>query len=228
MYYTIIDLFSGAGGLTLGFVDNKFCGGFKSILAIDYNEAAINTFNTNFDSHGITGDITTWLADNEIPKTDVVIGGPPCQGFSLLNKNRKNDKRRSLWQYYMAAVLRSSCKVFLIENVEGLLKSPEYYDIKNYANYIGYDVAACVLNAADYGVPQIRKRTFIIGSRIGNPNHFFPPPITHSEEGLIRPKWRTVKDAICDLPEPIGTKLNGSTPPLDLHFGRNPTSSRGK
>jgi len=98
---------------------------------------------------------------------------------------------------------------------------------------MGFRLAWAKLCAADYGVPQIRYRAFIIGCRFADPRAFFPPPSTHrnpgngaEQPGLLtdeRQPWRTVRDAIGDLPPPIGTEIRAEPPPLDLHFGRNPT-----
>jgi len=131
--FKLIDLFCGAGGKTIGFVDPRFCGAFESIFAVDFDQDAINTYNENFGAHGIMADIEEVVNQHEIPKADIVIGGPPCQGFSLLNKNRKGDSRRALWQPYMDIVELSGAKCFVMENVQGLLKSQEFKDIKNKA-----------------------------------------------------------------------------------------------
>ena len=84
MSLRVIDLFSGAGGMSLGFVDPRFCGGQEVVLAIDNDAAAISTHAANFDGKAVCANIEEWLRDNEVPEADVVIGGPPCQGFSLL------------------------------------------------------------------------------------------------------------------------------------------------
>jgi DNA (cytosine-5)-methyltransferase 1 len=225
--YKIIDLFCGAGGLSLGFTDHRFCGGFEPILAIDNNNSAIETYKENFGtSHGFAADIESWLNENEVPRADIVIGGPPCQGFSLLNKNRDGDNRRTLWAPYLDIVEKSGAKIFLMENVPEILRSEEFNKIKNYAHSLGFQLHnPSVLIASDYGVPQVRRRAIIIGiqkSIINNIPHF-PPPKTHSKEGS-KTLWKTVSDAIKDLPEPVGTDIRSDEkPPLNLHFGRNPT-----
>ena len=87
MSYKIIDLFCGAGGMTLGFVEPRFCGGFRCVLAVDSDRSSIATHHSNFGGMVVCRSIEKWLeADPQIPQADVVIGGPPCQGFSLLNK----------------------------------------------------------------------------------------------------------------------------------------------
>ncbi len=228
MAYRVIDLFSGAGGMTLGFTDARFGGGFESVWALDFDKAATQTYAANFGDHASCGDIEAWVAgDNPIPQADVVIGGPPCQGFSLLNKRRDGDSRRALWQPYMDIVERSGARVFVIENVAELRKSPEFDLIRERAESMGFNVVVDVLLAADYGAPQTRKRTVIIGWRrdiAASPA--FPPLPSHAspDKKTNLPRWRTVRDVIADLPPPNGTDLNSdASSPLDLHFGRSPT-----
>lgn len=228
MTYKLIDLFAGAGGLTLGFVDKHFGGGFKCVFGVDNDPAAVKTHNANFGDHGLCTNIEELLASEiTIPKADIVVGGPPCQGFSLLNKKRDGDKRRALWEPFMDIVWESEASVFLIENVQGLYRSPERLQIESRAHEMGFCTASGVLNAADFGAPQTRKRTIILGwkeDNITTPIEF-PPPKTHTDQPLvdILPQWRTVRDAISDLHEPIGTEIRDCPPPYNLHFGRNPT-----
>ena len=227
MTYKLIDLFSGAGGMSLGFVDPRFCGGFKCVLAIDNDKAAIETHAANFGGQTVLGNIELWLAESpNVPKADVVIGGPPCQGFSLLNKKRSGDLRRALWEPYLDIVALSEAKIFVMENVSELYRSDELVQIRQQAERMGFRTDAMVLNAADYGAPQTRKRTVIVGWRNKDVQApIFPPPRTHASADLKinLPPWRTVKEAIGDLREPKGTEI-GSEAPLDLHFGRNPTA----
>lgn len=231
--YKMIDLFSGAGGMTLGFVDKRFSGAFESIFALDFDRAATETYNANFQgSHCVHANIEEWLSGNEVPKADVVIGGPPCQGFSLLNKNREGDNRRALWEPYMEIVEKSGASVFVMENVPGLLKSEEFDDIAKKAGALGFVLLnPQVLNTADYGVAQIRKRTIIVGYKKENFDvdkiPHFPPTQTHYAPGesTAFPEWKKVEDEINDLPDPVGTEIrHDEGHPLNLHFGRNPTA----
>ncbi|WP_337995904.1 DNA cytosine methyltransferase [Oleispirillum naphthae] len=228
MAYKLIDLFAGAGGLSLGFTDRRFGGGFRSVLAMDLDPAAVKTYCANFGDHGVCADIEEWLAsDRPIPKADVVIGGPPCQGFSLLNKRRQGDARRQLWQPYMDFVERAEAQAFVIENVAELRSSPEYEEIVRRAKDMGFEVVSGVLLAADYGAPQTRRRAVIIGYRADARSvPQFPPSQTHAapQLGSKLPSWRTVREAIADLPVPIGTEIRDLPGPLDLHFGRTPTA----
>lgn len=232
--YRIIDLFCGAGGMTLGFVDSDYCGKFESIAAIDNDKAAVDTYNANFGdgTHAVHANAEDWLSSDGVPSCDVVIGGPPCQGFSLLNKKRNGDSRRALWEPYMDIVEKSGASVFVMENVPGLLKSIEFTDIVGRAEELGFEMMAPnILNTADYGVPQIRRRAIAIGLRASEFRKAdlpkFPPAPTHRSPSISSelPRWKTVKDFIGDLPRhALGTEIRvNDYPPLDLHFGRNPT-----
>lgn len=230
--WRVIDLFAGAGGLTLGFSlvrDRQDRRVFRPIWASDFNRHAAATYNANFGGHCRHGDILDLLADPDltIPQADVVIGGPPCQGFSLLNKNRREDHRKQLWRPYMDIVRRSGARVFVMENVRQLLGSAELDEIREVATALGFETADALLCAADYGVPQERYRAFVVGRRDGSPSPAFPPPRRFRKPGNEvrddRPSWRTVKQAIADLPAPEGTAIRDLPGPLNLHFGRTPT-----
>lgn len=224
--------------MSLGF-SAEFGHSFKHVWANDYNEAAAETYRSNF-GHCIPGDIVTLLDDPKIriPKADVVIGGPPCQGFSLLNKNKGTDPRKQLWRPFFEVVLRSDAEVFVMENVPQLKGSPEFDEILAQAEEHGFEIASEILSASDYGVPQRRHRVFIIGCTFADPKLVFPPKRTHynnkngttptlfklNGDYIDNPEpWRTVKDAIGDLPSPEGTEIRPNIPILDLHFGRTPT-----
>ena len=213
--------------MTLGFVDPRFSGGFAGIFAMDHDRAATESYVRNFGPHAVCGDIEQWSGGGfVVPKADIVIGGPPCQGFSLLNKERKGDARRALWQPYMDIVASCGASVFVIENVQGLLHSPEHAAIAQRADDLGFNTTGALLNAADYGTPQTRIRAFIFGwkKEFGS-RAPFPPEKTHTQGRVAGlPAWRTVRGAIADLPAPQGTEVTNVPPPLDLHFGRAPTA----
>jgi DNA (cytosine-5)-methyltransferase 1 len=239
--YRLIDLFAGAGGMTLGFSEH-FGQPFKPVWGNDFNQYCVDTYNANFGNHCISGDIIDILNDpkTEIPKADIVIGGPPCQGFSLLNKQREGDPRNQLWRPFMEIVEKSGTDVFVMENVPQLLDTYEHGEIVGYAEKMGFKVWQDKLIAADYGVAQKRIRAFIIGCRFFHPARVFPPRKSHynpeanniqlalpgmGDDGYLpNPrKWRTVREVIGDLPHPEGTEIREVPPPLNLHFGRSPT-----
>jgi DNA (cytosine-5)-methyltransferase 1 len=235
--FPLIDLFAGAGGMTLGFVRSGR--GFEPVWANDFDKDATDTYNANFGDHCVLGDIVDILADpkTELPKARVVIGGPPCQGFSLLNKNRDGDTRKQLWRPFLDVVERAGADAFVMENVPQLLGSFEHGEIVGMAQSMGFTVWSDKLCAADYGVPQTRWRAFIVGAKDVDPARFFPPPKTHyspERQALMgvfdeyaegAAPWATVRDAIGDLAPPEGTEVRSARPPYDLHFGRTPTET---
>ena len=224
--------------MSLGF-SPKFGHDFESVWANDYNYWAAQTYR-NYFGHCINDDIVDLLRRREIdiPKADLVIGGPPCQGFSLLNKNKHADPRKQLWRPFLEVVVRSGADIFVMENVPQLKGSPEYDEIEWEADKLGFKISSEILSACDYGVPQRRHRVFIIGCKFTDPTLFFPPKRTHYNFNGNTPTlfklngdyvdnplpWNSVRDAIADLPDPEGTEVRSEIPgPLDLHFGRNPT-----
>jgi len=205
--------------MTLGFTMSG-PGRFQPVWANDINPDALKTYCRNFGNHAVQGHILDILEDANtvIPEAEVVIGGPPCQGFSLLNKNRLGDDRRNLWRPFLKIVQRSGAQIFLMENVPQLLGTEEHTAILEYADKLGFSAVSAKLCAADYGVPQTRHRAFILGFKFGDANDFFPPLKTHfnphkgipknqlfTMSGYIsRPEpWKTVRDAIGCLPPPI-------------------------
>ncbi len=238
MSLKLIDLFAGAGGFTQGFAQTQRNGSpaFESVWANDFNADAVKTYNANFGEHCTHGDIVTLLDDPmvHIPRADVVIGGPPCQGFSPLNKNRELDPRKQMWIPFMEVVRRSRASVFVMENVPELLTSAEFELLQENAAAMGFEIQFAKLIAANYGVPQTRTRAFVFGSRLHNPKDVFPPKRTHYDPRNLKPRdpalyvanpqpWVTVREAIQDLPDPVGTELRGDVGTEALHFGRNPT-----
>lgn len=214
--YTVIDLFSGAGGLTLGFKRE----GFVPVLAVEKEPDFARTYAANFGEHVVAGDIVKIVNEGTIPKADVVVGGPPCQGFSNLTGNKKADPRRKLWQYYMDVVEASGCKVFVVENVPNLLKAPEGLSIIRRARELGYEIgpdSVGYVMASNYGVPQNRKRAIIIGSKIGP----IPLPAANGKRQTVREALKGVplKPTKTSLPEHDDELYSG----LDIHMGRNPT-----
>ncbi len=177
----VVSLFSGAGGMDLGFIK----AGFEIIWANDFFEDAVNSYRKNIGKHMIHGDITKITSDNIPDGADVVIGGFPCQGFSVANTKRSmEDKRNFLYKEMLRVIKDKKPKFFVAENVKGLLsmeKGRVIDMIKEDFENLGYHVDARVLNAAEYGVPQARERVVIIGNNIGVDNPY--PVKTHFVEG---------------------------------------------
>ncbi len=222
---TAIDLFAGAGGFSLAALQ---CG-FNVLAAVEFDAAAANTYeqsikktfgstNTkvyNTDINKIT-DLKQFMKEVDVKpgELDLLLGGPPCQGFSThrINNAGVDDPRNQLLLKYYEFVHALQPKMFLIENVAGLLwKRHESYlaTLKRNAEENGYTIRFCdLLNARAYGVPQNRKRVFILGIRIDlNPEKIdFPPKPTHfSPDSEFLPSWRT---ASCVFEKPSDTILN--------------------
>jgi DNA (cytosine-5)-methyltransferase 1 len=160
----IVSLFSGAGGLDLGFK----MAGHTVIWANDLYSDAVETYKANLGNHIFCKDVCT-VDENEVPDCDIIIGGFPCQGFSVANTKRSaDDERNQLYKQLIRIIDAKQPKFFLAENVKGLFSLAKGQVLKmildDFTN-LGYKVQAQILNAADYGVPQLRQRVFIIGVR---------------------------------------------------------------
>ncbi|UUD35756.1 DNA cytosine methyltransferase [Mycoplasmopsis caviae] len=182
--YKVISLFSGAGGMDLGLVQ----AGFEILWANDFDKDAVETYRNNLGTHIVLGDISKInSSDINADKVDLVVGGFPCQGFSIANKNRNmQDKRNFLYLELLRIIKDKKPKIFLAENVKGLLSMEEGKVIKMIISdfeKIGYKVDYKLLNAANYGVPQTRERVIIIGNRCGVSN-LFPEP-THNKDSYV-------------------------------------------
>jgi len=188
--YKVISLFSGAGGMDLGFIQ----AGFDILWANDVFTEAIETYKKNIGNNIVYGDIRM-INSKDIPDNpDVVIGGFPCQGFSIANTRRSmEDKRNFLYREMLRVIKDKRPKMFVAENVKGLLsmeKGKVFRMIKKDFESLGYYVDARVLNAAEYGVPQQRERVVIIGNRINKSvtfpqkKYYFPESIGNKKTSL--------------------------------------------
>jgi len=208
MALTVVSLFSGCGGLDLGFTK----AGFKLIYANDNDPAVWETFEKN---HGIQIDRRSIndIKSGDIPEGDGIIGGPPCQSWSLAGEMRGvEDERGRLFYEYIRILNDLRPKFFLAENVPGIVSRthmPEFKRILSKFAEIGYNVSFRILDARDYGVPQERRRVIVVGYLKELGAIFAFPPPTHSKNGGIAPdgrrleKWSTLRDAIGDLPEAV-------------------------
>lgn len=199
----VVSLFSGCGGLDWGFKQE----GFRFLWANDLLLDACKSYQLNIGSHIQHGDINE-IDINAIPKSDIIIGGPPCQGFSGIGKRDPDDERSKLVWSFLGIIQQNLPKIFLFENVTGLKSSKAKNGKKVIENLVeafrnvdeGYSIQLFTLNAADYGVPQKRKRVFILGNKLGI--DISEPPKTHNENGLNKKRWVSSFEALSDLPEP--------------------------
>jgi DNA (cytosine-5)-methyltransferase 1 len=238
---TVLDLFAGAGGLTAGL--HSASDRFRTVGAVECDQAAAASYDATYGKGLVhTGDIKTWLAQRGVPQADVIIGGPPCQGFSSLGKQDVEDERNFLWMEYAHTIRRAMPKYFVVENVAEFKKSPQYALFKEATAKGGliqeYGFQAAVLNAADFGAPQARKRAVVIGHHRDLAFPGLPEP-THSAlpDQAGRKPHVTVAQALKHVPgapdrdhvfDAKRTEFNGREFPgaflaRDLHWSRNYT-----
>jgi DNA (cytosine-5)-methyltransferase 1 len=199
---TAIDLFSGAGGMSLGLSH----AGFDIVAAIDNDPVAVATYVRNLGHHVICRPIEQISASEllsraglKVGECTVLAGGPPCQGFSLQRRGDRIDPRNDLVFEFIRLVEGVRPLFFVMENVGGLLSkhgTPFLREIEARASAVNYKISIGLLNAADYGVPQTRKRAFLIGQMEGVSSVSFQFP------GPTIDRAMTVRDAIWDLPSP--------------------------
>lgn len=193
--YKLLDLFCGAGGLSIGF---ERCN-FEVVRAIDFAKHAVDTYNCNRkEKVAEVKDIKT--VDDDYIATlgtiDGIIGGPPCQGFSTAGDRIIDDERNVLYREYFRILKTVSPKFFLIENVVGILtfaKGAVVADIKHRANELGYEIFMATLNTQDFGIPQIRRRVIFVGIKKELVSRPFSFPVPNG-------KTVTIEEAIGDLP----------------------------
>ncbi len=209
---SVVDLFCGAGGLSLGFR----AAGFNVVWAADNNEAAVRTYRANLGEHVLCQPIA---GDTDPPEATVIAGGPPCQGFSSAGMRRVGDKRNALVTSFAQIVARKRPRVFVFENVEGFLTAEggkRVFDLLIPLVAAGYRIHLRKVNAANYGVPQHRKRVIAIGGLGWEPS--FPEP-THSAHGAPGanlaatrlPRTPTLQEALAGLLSP-DTEEPGNPP----------------
>jgi DNA (cytosine-5)-methyltransferase 1 len=191
-----VSLYSGAGGLDLGFRD----AGFELLYANDVDRWAVETYHENIGTHAVCGDVL----DLDLPdvRPDVLIGGPPCQGFSVIGRMRRDDPRSQHVFRFFDAVEALRPRAFVMENVKALGSASRWAPLRDSlvtrAESLGYATRLVILNAADHGVPQARERMFLMGARGGN------APL-RPESSVKRPV--TVREALAALP-PFGMPGN--------------------
>lgn len=223
-----LDLFAGAGGFSAGL--HSASNRFATVRAVELDGAAAASYRANFGDVVYTGGIEDWLDEEDVPRVELVVGGPPCQGFSPLGKQSEDDHRNFLWEKYAETVKRAKPTYFLLENVPAFLKSPQFEVFSRAllegGTLVDYEIEAFVLNSADYGAAQIRKRVVIIGRRRGLPA-VGAPAATHANENVpLSVAWTDVPVELTrtDLPEYVvrhGEKtLPGPFRSDELHLAR--------
>ena len=192
---TFVDLFCGAGGLSLGLSQ----AGWEPLLALDHWPDAVKTYRENFRDHECVLSDVESLSGRSLRKLlrdrpDWIVGGPPCQGFSTVGRRERDDPRNRLVHEFHRVVRLIEPRGFLIENVVGLRDMKFVEEIVGLFSGLDYVVTPFVLAAADYGVPQLRRRIFFVGQK--GKRAFRPPLPSYREDSYV-----TVWDAIGDLPE---------------------------
>jgi len=204
-----IALFAGCGGLSLGFSAQ----GFKLVGHVEIESSANAIYDANFKESVLLGTDIKAISDKELKRwkseygeIDVIIGGPPCQGFSLAGKRDSYDVRNQLYLYYVHLVSIIKPKAFVMENVKLLtsMKTPDgrlFIDcIEDEFSKVGYTLEKKVLNASDFGIPQSRERIFIVGVRADlNKKFRFPKSNDALEDGNLSQSARSFRDATLDL-----------------------------
>lgn len=227
---SVLDLFAGAGGLTQGM--HEASPRFEVVRAVEKDRDAAATFALNH-GEGVTyqGGIEEWLREETVPSVDVIVGGPPCQGFSTLGKQNAEDERNTLWREYAETIIRAQPKYFVLENVAVFAKSPQFRDLTQATEPGGilsdYAFEWDVLNAADFGAPQARKRAILIGRHRDMPDIGLPA-VTHDRDRHI-----TVGEVFAGIPHTVGPSLSDKRVTIDgrehrgwwaardLHIGRD-------
>lgn len=226
---SVLDLFAGVGGLGEGF--HQASSRYRTVAAVELEPRAAAGYALNHEGEVFTGSIQEWLKVADVPSVDVVIGGSPCQGFSALGLRRVDDERNVLWQSYAQTVHLAQPSYFVLENVPQFLKSPQFQLFKKSTEpgepLADYEIHPYVLNAAEYGAAQVRKRTVVIGHLRDLPDPGAPVK-THPDPAT----WRTVRDVIGGLPAPHdlpggreemrdGRSFAGPYTAKELHVDRN-------
>ena len=209
---TVLDLFAGAGGFTLGFDMSNYVGDVQwhSVAAVDNDPTAARTYERNFGIAVHDADIRT-LDVSALGSADVILASPPCQGFSPLGIQRDADERASLnglWEHCLTAIRSQKPAAFAIENVPEFHRSPQFreflHQMRCDPTLSRYGIAFGTLDAADYGVPQHRRRGIVVAVR--DQRVAWPPQPTHYGGTLFGRCHVTVRDAIGDLPPvPVST-----------------------
>lgn len=225
-----IDLFAGCGGLTQGFATVGDGSVFEPVQAVELDPAAAATYRANHGDHVYVGDINDWLT-GDLPDADVVLGGPPCQGYSALGSRNPADPRNQLWNAYVETVQRVQPLFFVLENVPLFLDSAQFDLLQSQTRpggrLDGYHLETFVLNSADYGAAQTRRRALVIGRLDSIGPIGSPEPTTPARDVTVGSAFRYVRRNVTrielpDRQERCGTQtLPGPFLTKELHLTRH-------
>lgn len=224
-----MDLFAGAGGLTRGFVDTSR---FEPVAAVEMDIASAASYAANFGrDHLFVGDIGNWVRNEHIPSAHVVVGGPPCQGFSQLGRQSPTDPRNQLWREYVAALKLAKPWYFVVENVPQFLTSPQFAQLLAATQGNGglrdYELTSATVDASEYGVPQRRRRGIVIGRHRDMP--VLPPLVRVAHRSTVRDALADADHSVAETQLPTsqfefeGRSLPGAFKTSELHLTRLPT-----
>lgn len=227
--YRLIDLFAGAGGLTRGFVNTDR---FEPAAAVEIEPVAAATYAANFgDDHVVAEDISTWLRRGDIPPAEVVVGGPPCQGFSSLGRRLHDDPRNDLWREYVKVLRSVKPLYFVVENVPQFLSSHQFTQLMAATRPGGrlsdYELDPNVVDASAFGVPQRRRRAVVIGRHRDLP--VLGPLVADGATTTVRDAFRDVTPEVSEVDLPLSTfqfqglLIPGVFKTRQLHLTRRPT-----
>lgn len=221
--YRLLDLFSGCGGLTEGFIQTKR---YEPVGAVELDPDAAATYRANFGDHMFQGDITDWLRKGDLPAADVVVGGPPCQGFSNLGRRWSRDPRNALWSRYVETIQRVRPVAFILENVPDFLQSGQFIALQRETRPSGrlsdYELLPGILNASHYGVAQRRRRAVVIGQLRGLSPLSMPAPTTADDPPTLRDalKYHALSQQVVATRLP---RVRGPYTTRELHLTREVT-----
>lgn len=227
----VIDLFAGAGGLTAGF--RLASDRYETVRAVEMDLAAAASYEATYGPNIVyAGPIQDWLDTETVPSADLVVGGPPCQGFSTLGKQDAEDVRNTLWERYVDTIVLAQPKYFVVENVAAFAKSAQFAAFQMETSAGGrlsnYAFQHTVLNAADYGAPQSRRRAVIIGHLRSLPFPGFPKPTHVGNHRDVKSAFESIPLAVdgttyaSDATIEFGGKVfAGPFTISELHLGRS-------
>lgn len=222
--FRVVDLFAGCGGITSGF---HATGRYQTVGAVEIDPAAATTYTENFGRDIVhPGSIVGWRPEGSAADAHVIVGGPPCQGFSNLGSKRSDDPRNQLWREYVRVLTVIKPLAFVIENVDRFLKSDEFRLLRaevDGGELKDYSLDERVINAADFGAGQVRRRAIVIGT------HRRLKPIDVPMGHVPRERWKTVRESLAGISKYVQEDRQALPPTFVNHHGvRLPGAFEGR